>query len=97
MPTTLLPTNYERLLSQVRKVLAEGRARAKAALEREEVRTWWEAARIVNRHLRVHDGRAEYGRKVVPKLAGDLGVSKYVDILNQGMRGGRERETGRIG
>lgn len=81
--TALVPADYPALLNQVRKVLAKGRARAKAALEREEVRTWWEAARLVNGHLRAHDGRAAYGKKVVPKLAGDLGVSKdyLYDIL----------------
>lgn len=83
MPTTLARTNYETLLEQVQNVLAGGRARAKAALEQEEVRTWWEAARIVNQHLRVHDGRAGYGEKVVPKLAGDLGITEayLYDIL----------------
>ena len=84
MPTTTLArTNYETLLNRVRKVLAEGRARAKRALEHEEVRTWWEAAQIINKDLRAHDGRAAYGKQVVPKLAADLGVSKeyLYDIL----------------
>ncbi len=87
MTTTMLErtkqTNYETLLSRVRKALAEGRARAKTALEREEVRTWWEAARIVNEHLRVHEGRAVYGKKTVTHLAGDLDVTEVYlyDIL----------------
>lgn len=83
MTATLARTNYEALLNQVQKALAEGRARAKAELEREEVRTWWEAARIVNEHLRAHDGRAEYGAKIVSKLAVDLRITEVYlyDIL----------------
>lgn len=83
MTTTLARSHYKTLLARVRKALFEGRLRAKTALEREEVRTWWEAARIVNRDLRNHRGRARYGEEVVLKLAGDLGVSKdyLYDIL----------------
>jgi len=95
MTTTLARTDYETLLERVRRALAEGRARAKVALEREEVRTWWEAARIVNEHLRA-DGRAGYGEKVVSKLAADLDITevylydvlrfqKVFPILNPGL------------
>lgn len=80
---TLVRSSYPALLQEVRKVLAQGRARAKRALEQEEVRTWWEAARIVNEHLRFHDGRAAYGEKVIAHLANDLSVTEVYlyDIL----------------
>lgn len=83
MTTAVVPANYPALLSRVRQALAQGRARAKAALEREEVRTWWEAARIVNHHLRIHDGRAGYGERIVSDLASDLRITKVYlyDIL----------------
>lgn len=83
MATALARSSYAILLKDVQKVLAEGRARAKTALEREEVRTWWEAAKVVNEHLRIHDGRASYGKKTVLKLAQDLNISQdyLYDVL----------------
>ena len=78
-----VPRGYEELLKRVRKILAAGRARAKTALEREEVRTWWEAAEEVNDDLKKNKGRAKYGEKIVFFLAQNLGVTtRYVyDIL----------------
>jgi len=69
-------TEYAKLLAQVREILAAGRSRAKAALEHEEVRTWYEAARAINETFRRHGGRAEYGDQTVIELAGDLGVTE---------------------
>jgi endonuclease YncB( thermonuclease family) len=83
MTMTLVRTSYVELLEEVRKVLAEGRARARRALEHEEIRTWWEAARVINETLRRHGGRAAYGKKTVKKLALDLGITEQYlyDVL----------------
>ena len=76
VPSRNVSSSYKKVLAQVEEILARGRARAKAALEREEVRTWWEAADKINQHIRAHGGRAAYGEKVIPNFARDLGITE---------------------
>jgi endonuclease YncB( thermonuclease family) len=77
------PRTYQQLLKRVKEILEAGRARAKRALEFEEIVTWWQGARVINDHLRIHEGRAKYGEKTVPKLARGLEVADtyLYDIL----------------
>lgn len=87
MTQALVRTGYAALLEKVKRVLALGRARAKQALEHEEVRTWWEAAQAINENLRRHGGRAAYGKRTVRKLARDLGITRrYLNDILQFQR-----------
>ena len=71
-----IPARYPALVEEVRKALAQGKLRAEEAVEEEKVRTYWEIGRLVNGHLRLHNGRAGYGMQVVPRLAADLGIAE---------------------
>ena len=79
-----IPARYPALLEEVRKVLAEGKLRAREAVEKEKARTYWEIGRLVNGHLRLHKGRAGYGEQVVGQLSEGLGMSRQLiyEILN---------------
>ena len=45
------------------------------AVEKEKAATYWEVGRFINEDLRIHDGRAGYGERLIPRLALDLDVS----------------------
>lgn len=66
--------SYAILKSRVKKRLALGRERAEAEL----VRTYWDVGHMINTHIQVHKGRAEYGKEVIKKLAGDIGTDPTV-------------------
>lgn len=61
---------YQSLLNQVKKTLIEGQWR----IEAERVRTYWETGRLIHSHILKHADRAEYGAKVVVRLAKDLKI-----------------------
>ena len=76
--------SYAALRDEARAVLEEGRVEARAAVEEVRVRTYWKFGKLVNKHLRLHDGRAGYGEYVANHLSEDLGMSRRLvyEILN---------------
>ena len=46
---------YRLLLERMREILAEGRERARLAVESERVRTYWEAGNLLRAHLQERD------------------------------------------
>lgn len=68
--------SYGELERRVRATLAEGRERAADAVERERVRTSWEVGKLIDEHILQHKERADYGKQVLDRLAGDLGTSR---------------------
>jgi len=68
--------DYKELLKRVRATIAAGKERALEAVERESVRTKWEVGKLIQEHILLNKARAEYGRRVIERLSGDLGISK---------------------
>ena len=66
--------SYSVLKSRVSERLALGRKRAEAEL----VHTYWDVGCMINTHVQIHKGRAEYGQQVVKKLAEDIEIDPTV-------------------
>jgi len=73
---TTAPQTYSVLRAAVRRAIALGKERAVAAVEREKVRTSWEIGKLILEHILLNQDRADYGKKIVGKLAKDLGISR---------------------
>lgn len=67
-------SSYSALRLKVKERLLLGRKR----IEEEQARTYWEVGRMINAHIQIHDGRAEYGRHVIERLAEDIEVDPTV-------------------
>lgn len=61
---------YSALRDQVRQTLLLGQER----IEQEKVKTYWRTGELIHFHLLHHKDRADYGAKVIEKLAVDLEV-----------------------
>lgn len=67
---------YDQLLGDVRQILAVARDRAYQAIDNLRVQAYWQVGeRIVREELRRGD-RADYGERVLARLAGDLGFGR---------------------
>jgi len=79
MAKTSLPTiallEYDALRHRVAGMLEAGMARARALLDKEKAKTYWEVGRLLNEQL---EGRAGYGDSMVKRLADDLGVNRAI-------------------
>ena len=81
MTDTILKKNtslkaYSLLRKRVREVLLLGRRK----IEREKVLTYWNTGKLINEHVRLNNGRADYGKKLMPRLAKDLGLEETILI-----------------
>ena len=65
---------YSVLKDRVRETLLAGQRQ----IEREKVLTYWNAGKLINEHVRLNDGRADYAQKVFLKLEKDIGVDASV-------------------
>ncbi|OGX11480.1 MAG: hypothetical protein A2351_04415 [Omnitrophica bacterium RIFOXYB12_FULL_50_7] len=68
MTKTALLTSYAALRKKVKETLLLGQQRIEAA----KVRAYWETGCFINQHIQVNGGRAEYGQKIVRRLAEDI-------------------------
>lgn len=68
--------SYSVLLRNVRQAIAQGRERAADAVERELIRTKWEAGKLILEHILLNNKRGKYGEEVLERLSKDLGTSK---------------------
>jgi len=67
---------YDQLLGDVRQILAAARDRAYQAIDNLRVQAYWQVGeRIVREELR-QGGRADYGERIVARLAADLGFGR---------------------
>ena len=64
-------SSYAELKRKVKERFAFGQKR----MEAEKVRTYWEAGKLIDRHILGQKKRAEYGKQVIGKLSQDVGVS----------------------
>lgn len=67
--------SYDDLVHEVRATFARGEERTADAVERERVQTYWEVGKLIDEHILLHRERAEYGKEVIKRLSGDLGIS----------------------
>ena len=72
IPSLPAPESYEDLRRGVKETLLAGQRRIEAA----KVRAHWETGRLIKGHLRLNADRAEYGAKVIPRLARDLDIDE---------------------
>lgn len=89
MPGTLIRPRpalegYPALRDQVRQTLLLGQER----IEQEKVKTYWETGQLIHSHLLHHRDRADYGTKVIEKLAADLEIGER--LLQRCLRFHRE-------
>ena len=76
IPKEIQPLTFETLVTKIRQTLAEGRARAVEAVDRERARTYWETGRWIHIYLLKGKDRAKYGEKLFPRLEEILGLSE---------------------
>ncbi|OGG49509.1 MAG: hypothetical protein A3F84_08585 [Candidatus Handelsmanbacteria bacterium RIFCSPLOWO2_12_FULL_64_10] len=67
---------YPALREEVVQILQEGKERARQAVEREKVQTYWEVGRVLHTHLLAYRERANYREQVLARLAQDVGMSQ---------------------
>ncbi len=70
------PTDYPQLHQHILQLITEGKDRAREAVEREKVQTYWEIGRVLHTHFLQQKDRAEYGQQVIVQLAQDLSMGK---------------------
>ena len=71
---TLIVTTHAALRKKIREVLLPGQQR----IEETKVRTYWETGNFINQRIRINGGRADYGKKVILRLSGDLEIDDSV-------------------
>ena len=74
MTNDLAPSSYPSLLEEILRLLEQGRERARLAVGREKVRTYWQVGRVLSAHILANGDRAGYGDQVVARLASDVKI-----------------------
>jgi endonuclease YncB( thermonuclease family) len=74
MSKDLALSSYPSLRREILQLLEQGKERARLAVEREKVRTYWEIGRVLSAHLLANKERAGYGDQILARLAADLEV-----------------------
>lgn len=65
---------YEQLVTAIRNVKHASRERLEQFAEQERVREAWETGKLIDEHVLLNK-RADYGKRVLKRLAADLGMS----------------------
>lgn len=65
-------TTYDQLLKAIRQTRHASEARLEAVARQEKVREAWETGKLIDEHILLHKERADYGEKVIERLAEDL-------------------------
>lgn len=66
--------DYTFVRDQIRETLSLGQQR----IEQEKVLTYWKIGKLISKHILANGDRAEYGAKVMARLAGDLDLDETV-------------------
>lgn len=76
MGKNIIVQRYDNLLKDIKFLLQKGLTKAYKAVDNIKVQTYWQIGeRIVREELR-HEQRADYGRKIVGRLAKDLKIDR---------------------
>ena len=67
---------YDNLLKDIKSILQKGLSRAYQAVDNLKVQTYWQIGERIVREELVHKERADYGKRVVERLAIDLNLSR---------------------
>jgi endonuclease YncB( thermonuclease family) len=80
--TEALQESYREVLTRVAQILEAGKARARAAVERERLLTYWEAGGEIQRHLAGRD--SHFGEQLVKNMSVDLELGERLiyDMIN---------------
>ncbi|MFH1565127.1 MAG: PDDEXK nuclease domain-containing protein [bacterium] len=70
-----IPEGYKNLREDIAYLLEKAKLQAYKAVDNIRVQTYWQIGERITRE-ELKEGRAEYGKKVVPLLAEDLGFSR---------------------
>jgi predicted nuclease of restriction endonuclease-like (RecB) superfamily len=76
MPELAIPEGYDTLLQEVRSLLATARNRAYQAVDNLRVQAYWQVGERLVRAELEHRERADYGHRVIERLAADLGMAR---------------------
>ena len=80
----------EALVDDLRRIIAEGRGRAAAALSAEVVRTYWQIGERIVREEQGGERRAGYGTQLLPRLGQTLLVEFGRGFAEQSLRAMRQ-------
>ena len=67
---------YDQLVHAIREARAASEKRVEQAVDQEKVREAWEIGKLIHEHILLHKERADYGKRILIRLAGDLEMSE---------------------
>ncbi len=67
---------YQEVLKDIKSLLDKAKQRAYKAVDNIRVQTYWQIGERIVRAELEHKERADYGRKIIEELAGDIGLQK---------------------
>ena len=70
-----IPEGYKALREDIAYLLEKAKLQAYKAVDNIRVQTYWQIGERITRE-ELKEGRADYGKKVIPLLAEDLGFSR---------------------
>jgi len=76
MKKTIIPKEYSHVFNDIQFLLDKAKAQAYKAVDNIRVQTYWQIGERIVREELQHKNRADYGNKLIKRLAGDLGLGK---------------------
>lgn len=67
---------YDQLIHAIREARAASQQRIETAVRQEKVREAWETGKLIDEHVLQHKERADYGERLIVRLAKDLGTNE---------------------
>ena len=67
---------YDNILEDVRSLIEKAQYRAYKTIDNLRVQTYWQIGERIVRGELEHGGRADYGKRLIENLAGDIGLSR---------------------
>ncbi len=80
MAEEIIALNYNMLRDSIVQALAAGKERARQAVEREKVGTYWGVGELLRRHVLANGNHAGYGEQVIARLSKDVGIASHLDV-----------------
>ena len=72
----ITPANVPKTYAELRKAVELALIKGQQAVEQAKVRTYWETGSFIQEHLLFNAARADYGAKIVSRLARDLNIAE---------------------
>ena len=74
----IIIAGYDALLKDIHSILNKGLSKAYQAVDNIKVQTYWQIGERIVREELEHKNRADYGKRIIEKLANDTGFSRRV-------------------